>query len=48
MILFHVYSNPRILFKLRAEIENARPSSPITNAEASNLPYLLVVIKEGV
>jgi len=48
MILFHVYSNPRILFKLRTEIENARPSSPITNAEASTLPYLQAVIKEGV
>ncbi|GAB1319333.1 hypothetical protein MFIFM68171_09543 [Madurella fahalii] len=48
MTLFYIYSNPRILFKLRAEIEKARPSSPITNAEATNLPYLQAVIKEGI
>ncbi|KAK5652901.1 hypothetical protein OQA88_9378 [Cercophora sp. LCS_1] len=47
MTLFHVYSNPRILSKLRAEIRNAQPSSPITNAEASNLVYLQAVIKEA-
>lgn len=48
MTLFHVYSNPRILSKLRAEIRAARPSSPITNAEAASLPYLQAVIKEAI
>ncbi|KAK1750345.1 cytochrome P450 [Echria macrotheca] len=47
MILFHVYVNPRILFKLREELRQARPGSPITHAEASKLPYLQAVIKEG-
>ena len=48
MTLFHVYSNPRVLAKLRAEIQAARPSSPITNAEAASLPYLQAVIKEAI
>ena len=48
MMLFHVYSNPRVLSRLRAEIRDARPSSPITNAEASSLPYLQAVIKEAI
>jgi len=48
MALFHVYSNPRVLCKLRAEINAARPSSPITNAEAAGLPYLQAVIKEAI
>jgi cytochrome P450 len=47
MILFYVYTNPRVLNKLRAELAKARPSSPIRNAEANNLPYLQAVIKEG-
>jgi len=48
MTLFHVYSNPRVLSKLRAEIQAANPSSPITNAEAANLPYFQAIIKEGI
>jgi len=48
MTLFHVYANPRVLSKLRAEIRAARPSSPITNAEAASLPYLQAVIKEAI
>lgn len=48
MILFHVYSNPRILSKLRKELRDARLSCPITNSEAASLPYLQAVIKEGI
>ena len=48
MALFHVYSNPRVLCKLRAEINAARPSSPSTNVEAAGLPYLQAVIKEAI
>ncbi|KAK0612002.1 cytochrome P450 [Immersiella caudata] len=48
MILFHVYSNPCVLSRLRVEIRDARPSSPITNAEASRMPYLQAVIKEAI
>ncbi|KAK4184274.1 cytochrome P450 [Podospora australis] len=48
MILFHIYTNPRVLSKLRAELRAARPSSPVTNAEAANLPYLQAVIKEAI
>ncbi|KAK4161318.1 pisatin demethylase [Cladorrhinum sp. PSN259] len=47
MALFHVYANPPVLSKLRAEIQAARPSSPITNAEAASLPYLQAIIKEA-
>ncbi|KAK5655218.1 hypothetical protein OQA88_6117 [Cercophora sp. LCS_1] len=47
MILFYLFTNPRVLSKLRRELDEARPSSPITYAEASRLPYLQAVIKEG-
>ncbi|KAK3387936.1 pisatin demethylase [Podospora didyma] len=47
MTIFHVSTNPRVLNKLRAEIFRVRPSSPLTDAEAKNMPYLQAVVKEG-
>jgi len=47
MILFYVFTNPRVLNKLRAEIANTKPSSPIRDAEARTIPYLQAVIKES-
>lgn len=45
--MLHIITNPRVLEKLRAEISAANVSSPISNAEASKLPYLQAIIKEG-
>jgi cytochrome P450 len=45
--LLHVITAPRIEAKLLDEIRHASASSPITQAEARNLPYLQAVIKEG-
>jgi cytochrome P450 len=36
------------LEKLRTEIDGAEISSPISNAEAKQLPYLQAVIQEGI
>ena len=44
--LFHIISSPPVYRRLKAEIASAvrdgRASSPITNAEARELPYLQV------
>jgi cytochrome P450 len=40
-------TTPRVLSKFRAEYSKASISSPITDAEARNLPYLQAIIKEG-
>lgn len=45
--LLYIVTNPNVQFKLLEEISNSSISSPITNAEARNLPYLQAVIKEG-
>ncbi|OJD37098.1 cytochrome p450 [Diplodia corticola] len=49
--MLHLLTTPGALFKLRREIdrgtEGGRISTPITNAEAKELPYLQAVIKEG-
>jgi cytochrome P450 len=45
--LLFIVTNPRIQSKLLQEISNASISSPITDAEARNRPYLQAVIKEG-
>lgn len=47
MTLFYVVTNPRVHAKLRAELAKARPSTPIRDQEATKLPYLQAVIKEG-
>lgn len=49
--ILYIISNFRVLRKLRAEIDGAvragRISSPITNAESLELPYVQAVVKEG-
>lgn len=45
--LLHILTNPPVLAKLLAEIENADISDPIRDSEARKLPYLQAVIKEG-
>lgn len=49
--MLFLITNPSVLAKLRSEIDSAirdnRISSPITDAEARNLPYLQACIKEG-
>jgi cytochrome P450 len=47
VIILYLMTTPRVLAKLRAEYTNAKVSSPITDAEAKNLPYLQAIIKEG-
>ncbi|KAF2464741.1 cytochrome P450 [Lindgomyces ingoldianus] len=50
--LLHLLTSPRVLAKLRTELDTAeregRISNPITNAESKALPYLQAVVKEGV
>ena len=50
-ILYHLCKNPRVMQKLRAEldthIQSGSVSEPITFNQAQNLPYLQAVIKEG-
>ncbi|KAL3426423.1 cytochrome P450 [Phlyctema vagabunda] len=43
----YLVMHPRVVSKLRAEIESSAISSPITDAEARKMPYLQAVIKEG-
>lgn len=47
----HLLANPRVMAKLRSELDEAERdgliSTPITNAESKTLPYLQAVIKEG-
>jgi len=43
----HMIMNPRVVSKLRAEINNASISSPIKYSEAKDLPYLQAVIVAG-
>ncbi|KAJ2894578.1 hypothetical protein MKZ38_007401 [Zalerion maritima] len=45
--LLHIITNPRVLSGLADEIKTFQPSSPITDAEAKNMPYLQAVIQEG-
>lgn len=49
--MLYVITSPQIYFKLQAEIDNGirenRISSPVTDAEARNLPFLEACIKEG-
>ncbi|KUI55605.1 Pisatin demethylase [Cytospora mali] len=51
MTVAHIAANPNVAIKLRNEIKAAisdgRISSPVTNAEATQLPYLQAVIMEG-
>ena len=50
-ILLFVITTPRVLWRLRAEIDEAEKngniSSPIRDTEARALPYLQACIKEG-
>ena len=50
-IVYHLYSNPKILQRLRTEISEAKQqghlSTPITFNESQQLPYLQAVIKES-
>ena len=51
-IVYYLIKNPRVLVKLRAELEDAlkqreEPSSRISVKEAQNVPYLQAVIKES-
>lgn len=52
MTILFLITNPHSYSKLLAEIdaavEGGRASSPITDDEAKNLPYLQAVIKEGI
>ena len=49
--MLHLLSNPAAYAKLQAEIDDAvrdgRVSSPVTDPEARQLPYLQAVLKEG-
>lgn len=49
--LLYIITTPRIIGKLRAEMDAAEDvgalSNPITNAEAKELPYLQACIREG-
>ncbi|GKU10634.1 unnamed protein product [Fusarium langsethiae] len=46
--MLYILSTPRVVEKMRAEIEQARPSLPvITDNEARAMPYLQAVVKEG-
>ncbi|KEY73162.1 hypothetical protein S7711_04128 [Stachybotrys chartarum IBT 7711] len=51
IVLLNLLSNPPIYLRLRKEIDDGiqagNISSPITNAEARELPYLQAIIKEG-
>lgn len=47
IIFLYLMTTPRVLAKLRAEYTHASVSTPITDAEAKNLPYLQAIIKEG-
>ena len=43
----YIITTPRVYAKLLAEISDATLSSPISDVEARNCPYLQAVIKEG-
>lgn len=45
--MLYIITTPQIHERLLAEISNATLSSPISDIEARNLPYLQAVIKEG-
>ncbi|KFA77850.1 hypothetical protein S40288_09765 [Stachybotrys chartarum IBT 40288] len=51
VVLLHLLSNPPMYHKLQKEIDDGIAagaiSSPITNAEAREMPYLQAIIKEG-
>jgi hypothetical protein len=44
IIVLYLITTPRVLSKFRAEYSKASISSPITDAEARNLPYLQAII----
>lgn len=50
-ILLHITTNPKVLSKVRIELDVAKASgqisNPIQNSEAKKLPYLQACIKEG-
>ncbi|ETS76355.1 hypothetical protein PFICI_11742 [Pestalotiopsis fici W106-1] len=50
-LLLYLMTTPRVYYKVKKEIaegiQNGRISSPVTNDEAKNLPYLQAVISEG-
>ena len=46
--LLYVSTNPSVLDRLRHEFDSANISSPITDAQARQLPYLQAVIKESI
>ncbi|UPX20608.1 uncharacterized protein EKO05_0010836 [Ascochyta rabiei] len=50
-VMLNVLTNPSVYRKLQTEIDHGiasgRISSPITDAEARNMPYLQAIIKEG-
>ncbi|KXS97489.1 hypothetical protein AC578_9065 [Pseudocercospora eumusae] len=45
-LIYHVHKNPRILAKLRQELDQANASSPIAYKETLALPYLQATISE--
>jgi cytochrome P450 len=45
--MLHILTNPPVMAKLLAEIQEANISDPIQDSEARKLPYLQAVIKEG-
>jgi cytochrome P450 len=49
--LLFIITNPRVYYKLQAEIDNSgnfKPKKIISNSEARSFPYLQAVTKEGV
>ncbi|KUJ12538.1 cytochrome P450 [Mollisia scopiformis] len=47
-IMYHIMTNPRILQKLHAELDNAVLTRPVLlDSEAASLPYLQACIQEG-
>lgn len=45
--LLYIISTPEVLSQLRREIDTTKPASPISHAEAKQMPYLQAVIREG-
>ncbi|KAL2061574.1 hypothetical protein VTL71DRAFT_6951 [Oculimacula yallundae] len=46
-IMSYLVMSPRIVSKLRDEISSHNISSPVTDAQARDMPYLQAIIKEG-
>jgi cytochrome P450 len=49
--LYHIYKDPKILQRLREELDtmenNGKISNPVTFQQAQNMPYLQAVVKEA-